>query len=112
MTFAELCEKPLGASDYRAIAAAFHTLILEGVPILGPENRNEARRLILLIDALYDQGTHLIVSAAAEPGALYRHGDGAETFGRTASRLVEMRSQDYLEAQRKPLTPLAVASLP
>jgi len=97
-TFDALCGQALGAADFRALALAFHTLILEGIPILTPDRRNEARRLILLIDVLYDQRRHLIASAAAEPNALYPWGDGHEAFGRTASRLVEMRSQDYLDA--------------
>ena len=100
MTFDELCGRPLGAADYQALAASFHTLILEGIPVLKPENRNEARRLILLIDAIYDQRLRLIVSADAEPDALYAAGDGREAFRRTASRLVEMRSQDYLETSQ------------
>ncbi len=98
MSFNELCGAALGAADYRALASGIHTLILEGIPMLTPEQRNEARRLILLVDTLYDQRRRLIVSAAAEPHALFPLGDGSEAFGRTASRLVEMRSQDYLEA--------------
>ena len=104
MTFADLCGRTLGAADYQALAATVHTLILEDVPILRAEQRNEARRLITLIDTLYDQHIRLIVSADAEPDALYPRGDGSETFRRTASRLVEMRSQDYLEVSR-PLKP-------
>jgi cell division protein ZapE len=96
--FDALCGAALGAADYRALALHFHTLILEGIPILTPDHRNEARRLILLIDVLYDERRHLIASAAAEPHQLYPQGDGHEAFGRTASRLVEMRSQDYLDA--------------
>ena len=108
--FDELCARPLGAADYRAVAAAFHTVILEGIPTLGPEKRNEARRFITLIDALYDARTHLIASAEAEPDALYPAGDGSEAFQRTASRLMEMRSRDYLEAPRPPALPLMAAS--
>jgi cell division protein ZapE len=102
--FDALCGEALGAGDYRALAMAFHTLILEGIPVLTPEKRNEARRLILLIDVLYDERRHLIVSAAAEPDALYPAGDGSEAFGRTASRLVEMRSAAYLNASPQPIT--------
>jgi cell division protein ZapE len=95
-SFADLCEKPLGALDYLHIARAFHTIILEGVPVLTPERRNEARRLIHLIDTLYDNHNTLIVSAEAEPDRLYPDGDGAGLFERTASRLIEMRSEAYL----------------
>lgn len=95
-SFADLCEKPLGASDYLAIAYAFHTIIIEGVPVLTPAKRNEARRLIHLIDTLYDNRNCLIVSAEAEPQALYAEGDGSDLFLRTASRLMEMRSEAYL----------------
>ncbi len=95
-SFDDLCERPLGALDYLHIAHTFHTVVLEGVPVLTPDRRNAARRLIHLIDALYDCRTSLIVSAEAEPHALYPDGDGAQLFERTASRLVEMRSEDYL----------------
>jgi len=110
LSFAELCERPLGATDYRAIAAAFHSIILEGIPVLGPERRNEARRFITLIDALYDARSHLIASAEAEPTALYVLGDGLSAFGRTASRLIEMRSRDYLEAPRPADLPALAAT--
>ncbi len=94
--FADLCEQPLGAIDYLAIAHAYHTLLIDGIPVMGPANRNEARRLINLIDTLYDNGVRLIASADAQPDDLYRKGDGAELFARTASRLIEMRSEAYL----------------
>lgn len=100
MGFAELCEQPLGAGDYRALSATFHSLILEAIPRLGPERRNEARRFITLIDALYDARVLLVASGETEPAALYTSGDGAEAFQRTVSRLMEMRSRDYLERQR------------
>jgi cell division protein ZapE len=95
-TFDELCDQPLGAGDYLALADRFHTVFLEGVPRLGPEKRNAARRLVHLIDALYEASAKLVVLADAEPDALYPAGDGAFEFERTASRLHEMRSADYL----------------
>jgi len=100
-TFADLCEKPLGANDYLALARDFHTIFVEDVPVMGPEKRNEARRFITLIDALYDAGTGLIISAEAEPEGLYKAGDGSFLFERTASRLMEMRSSDYLSGGRR-----------
>ncbi|NJM35244.1 MAG: cell division protein ZapE [Rhodomicrobium sp.] len=100
-TFEDLCAKPLGATDYLTIARNFHTVLIEQVPILTPDRRNEARRFNTLIDALYDQGVGVIISADAEPDSLYRQGDGAELFQRTASRLMEMRSEGYLAARRR-----------
>ena len=99
-TFQELCARPLYSRDYLAIAANFHTIILSGIPLLGPENRNEAARFVALIDALYEAKIKLVASAAAEPEALYPEGDGAFEFERTASRLHEMRSTDYLAEER------------
>lgn len=95
-SFARLCRQPLGAADYLAIARHYHTLIIVGIPRLGPENRNEAIRFIHLIDALYEQKVKLIASADAEPHALYPSGDSSFEFERTASRLMEMQSADYL----------------
>ncbi len=99
-TFADLCEQPLGSNDYLALARDFHTIFVEGVPVMGPEKRNEARRFITLIDALYDAGTGLIITAEAEPEALYQAGDGAFLFERTVSRLMEMRTTGYLSRGR------------
>jgi cell division protein ZapE len=99
VTFAEICEQPLGPLDYLHIAHAFHTVIIEGIPKLSPQRRNEARRLTMLIDTLYDQRVSLIVSADAEPHELYPEGDAAFLFERTASRLIEMRSESYLLAR-------------
>lgn len=99
-TFQELCARPLYSRDYLAIAANFHTIILSGIPLLGPENRNEAARFVALIDALYEAKIKLVASAAARPEALYPEGDGAFEFERTASRLHEMRSTDYLAEER------------
>ncbi|HXL99465.1 MAG TPA: cell division protein ZapE [Rhizomicrobium sp.] len=95
-SFDELCVQPLAAPDYLAIARHFHTLLIDRIPQMGADMRNEARRFTVLIDTLYDEGAKLICSAAAAPDRLYTAGDGAEAFRRTASRLVEMRSEDYL----------------
>ncbi len=97
-SFASLCAAALGSQDYLAVAARFHTLFLEDVPILTPARRNEARRLVDLVDALYEAKARLVVLAAAEPEALYPEGDGSFEFERTASRLHEMRSADWLAA--------------
>jgi len=98
--FADLCERPLGASDYLALARAFHTIVLDGVPIMDFERRNEAKRFITLIDVLYEHHVKLVVSAEAEPAALYVSAQGREAFEfeRAASRLIEMRSEAYLGA--------------
>lgn len=95
-SFKRLCAEARGASDYLTIARHFHTIIIVGIPLLGPENRNEAARFVTLIDALYEYKVKLLASAAAEPDALYPVGDGAFEFERTASRLMEMQSDDYL----------------
>jgi len=95
--FGDLCAKPLAAADYLAIAHGFHTVLLDHIPKLEPAQRNEARRFVVLIDTLYDEGVKLICSAAAPPEQLYKTGDGAEAFRRTVSRLHEMQSADYLK---------------
>jgi cell division protein ZapE len=94
--FADLCERALGAADYIAIATHFHTVIVGDIPRLTPEQRNEARRFMTLIDALYEHKTNLICAAADVPDKLYAAGDGARDFRRTASRLIEMESIAYL----------------
>ena len=99
--FADLCGRPLGPQDYLAVAARFHTLFLEDVPILGPSNQQEARRLVTLVDALYEAKTKLIVLAAARPEALYTEGVGAFEFERTVSRFNEMQSKDWLAHVRE-----------
>jgi len=103
-SFQDLCARPLGAGDYLQIAAAFHTIIVAGIPVLGPGERNEAKRLINLVDTLYDNRIRLIVSAEAEPDSLWQGSEGAESFefARTASRLAEMRSDAYWEAASRP----------
>ncbi|MCA8930178.1 MAG: AFG1 family ATPase [Alphaproteobacteria bacterium] len=99
-TFEDLCARPLGAADYLAIAARFHTVILDGIPVLPPEKRNEAKRFVTLIDALYEAKTNLICSAAALPQALNPEGETSFAFQRTVSRLMEMQADDYIAARR------------
>jgi cell division protein ZapE len=94
--FDQLCGQALGAGDYLALATHYHALVLDGVPRLSPENYDRARRFIVLIDALYDHRVKLVASAEAMPDQLYERGEGAKAFERTASRLEEMQSQDYL----------------
>lgn len=102
-TFSQLCEQPLGAEDYLALAGRFHTLLIDNIPIMDAARRNEAKRFITLIDALYDTRTKLIASADGEPTELYQASSGNEAFAfdRTASRLIDMRSHDYLSAPRR-----------
>jgi cell division protein ZapE len=96
--FDSLCRRPLGSADYLQIAQRFHTIMLDRIPSLGENERNEVKRFIILIDALYDMRVKLIASAAGEPDTLYTAADGVEAFefARAASRLYEMRSADYL----------------
>jgi cell division protein ZapE len=94
--FATLCGTALGAGDYLALATHYDTLILDGIPRLSPENFDEVRRFIVLIDALYDHRVKLVASADSMPDQLYKRGENAEMFERTASRLDEMQSQDWL----------------
>ncbi len=97
-SFADLCEAPLGASDYLRLARNFHTLVIEHIPVMEQDRRNEAKRFITLIDELYDKGVKLVASAAEEPERLYIGTEGAEAFewARTVSRLHDMRSSDYI----------------
>jgi cell division protein ZapE len=99
-SFAELCEAPLAAADYAKIARDFHTVVIDRIPVLGATWRNEAKRFINLIDILYDHRVKLLASAAAHPDALFAGAEGleAEESARTASRLFEMRSQEYMGA--------------
>ena len=94
--FHELCGQPLGPGDYLAIATHYQTVLIDGVPRLSPDNFDEARRFVTLVDALYEHRVKLYASAAAPPDELYRAGEGAKMFERTASRLEEMQSEDYL----------------
>ena len=95
-SFKRLCGEARGASDYIAIAHAYHTVILVGIPRMGPENRNEAARFVTLIDTLYENKVKLFATADAAPEQLYEAGDGRFEFERTISRLIEMQSRDYL----------------
>ena len=95
-SFKRLCGEARGAADYLAIAQRFHTVFLVGVPVMTPEMRNEAARFATLVDALYEHKVKLIAAADTEPPELYPAGTGAFEFGRTASRLEEMKSADYL----------------
>jgi cell division protein ZapE len=96
-SFASLCSVALGPNDYVVLAERFHTVFLADVPKLTPARREEARRFVILIDALYEAHTRLIVLAEVQPAQLYPSGDGAFEFERTASRLEEMRSADWLQ---------------
>jgi len=100
--FAELCAAALGPADFLAIAGRFHTVILDGVPRLSGEQRNEARRFIMLIDELYEHRCKLIIAADDVPDRLYPAGDGAFDFRRAASRLMEMQSPEYLALEHRP----------
>jgi cell division protein ZapE len=100
-SFEELCARPLGPADYLEIAERFHTALLEHIPRLTPAMREEAARFRILIDALYEAKVKLVASAEAEPHALYPAGDQSFEFERTASRLMEMRSESYLALPRR-----------
>jgi cell division protein ZapE len=110
--FEDLCVKPLSALDFLHIAHAFHTILLEGVPVFGRGERDVTRRFINLIDTLYDNHVCLAVSAAAEPDALYPSGDMAFLFERTASRLIEMRSESYLTERARRREEMLAGPLP
>ena len=96
--FDDLCRRPLGPADYLKIARSFHTLLVDDIPKMGPQSRDEAKRFVTLIDALYENKTKLVCSAETKPEALYPAGDGAFEFERTASRLFEMQSEVYMAA--------------
>ena len=102
-TFDDLCARPLGPGDYLAFAESFHTVVMKDVPVMGPANRNEAKRFVTLIDALYEAKVKFICSADAGPTELYTEGDGAFEFERTVSRLIEMQSPDYMALPHAPV---------
>jgi cell division protein ZapE len=112
-SFHDLCEEPLGASDYLKIAHDFHTLLLDRVPVMDFDRRNAAKRFIILIDTLYDQAVKLLASADAQPHALYQASEGFEVleFRRTASRLIEMRSRAYLALPHGPRDARSAAAI-
>jgi cell division protein ZapE len=97
-SFADICEKPLAASDYLRLAHDYHTLIIDRIPVMDYAERNAAKRFIALIDTLYDNAVKLMASAEVDPASLYvaTDGDEANEFKRTASRLIEMSSESYL----------------
>lgn len=97
-SFRRLCGEARGAADYLAVARRYHSVILVGIPVMGPDRRNEAARFVTLIDALYEHKVKLLAAADASPDGLYPAGDGSFEFQRTVSRLIEMQSQDYLAA--------------
>ena len=98
-SFTHWCSEQFGPGDYLTVASQYPVVFIDDIPLLGPENRNEAKRFVTFIDALYEAKSMLICSAAAEPDGLYPEGDGAFEFQRTASRLHEMRSRHYLEEE-------------
>jgi cell division protein ZapE len=99
--FAALCEGPRSQNDYIDLAHDFHTVFVSGVPVFDPTRDDAARRFIMLVDEFYDRGVKLVLSAAAPPTALY-HGERLRfEFERTASRLIEMQSGDYLAQQHR-----------
>ena len=100
-SFFDLCQKPLGAADYLAIAHRYTTILIDDIPQLSADDRNEAKRFVTLIDALYDRNVKLIASAAVTPDLLYTDGSEAFEFERTVSRLLEMQSADYLAQERQ-----------
>ncbi len=95
-SFKRLCGEPRGAPDYLAVAREYHTVIIVGIPQMGPDMRNEAARFVTLVDALYEHRVKLFATADAEPETLYQAGDGSFEFERTVSRLKEMQSKDYM----------------
>jgi cell division protein ZapE len=97
-SFPDICERPLAASDYLRLAHDYHTIMIDGVPVMDYADRNAAKRFITLIDTLYDNAVKLMASAEADPLSLYvaTEGHEANEFKRTSSRLIEMSSESYL----------------
>ncbi|MGE0736162.1 MAG: cell division protein ZapE [Alphaproteobacteria bacterium] len=110
--FADLCEQPLAAADYIAIAEQFHTVIVADIPRLRAEQRNEAKRFAILVDTLYEHKIVLIASAEVAPQEIYREGAHAFEFQRTVSRLMEMQSIEYISQQRNTAGPRTGEKIP
>lgn len=100
-TFNELCANPLGAADYLEIASQYHTILIDGIPVLTEAKRNEAARFVTLIDTLYESKVKLVATADEQPHKIYTTGDGAFEFQRTTSRLQEMSSIEYLASEHQ-----------
>lgn len=96
VSFKKMCGSALGAADYLAMAWKYHTIIMVGIPKMGPENRNEAKRFVTFIDALYENNVKFLCCAEVAPEKLYAEGHGHFEFQRTVSRLMEMQSKEYL----------------
>ncbi len=99
--FKTLCGGPRSQNDYLELASQFHTVLLSDVPQMSPRLASEARRFTWLVDVLYDRRVKLIVSAAVPAEQLYTEGPLAHEFPRTVSRLVEMRSTEFLALARR-----------
>ena len=102
LSFDDLCIAARGAADYLALASHFHTVLIDNIPKLEPQKKNEAVRFVTLIDALYEAKVKLLASSDGEPQHLYPEGDEAFEFERTVSRLMEMQSRDYLALAHMP----------
>jgi cell division protein ZapE len=99
--FAALCGGPRSYADYVDLARRFHTVLLSGVPVMSPRNADAARRFTWLVDVFYDVRVKLFIAAEAGPDELFTEGEHSAEFARTASRLTEMQSADYLQAERR-----------
>jgi len=95
--FADLCAQALGAGDYLELSRRFPVVMIDNIPTLSSSARDQAKRFVTLIDALYEAKTLLICSADCPPQSLYPEGDGAFEFQRTVSRLIEMQSESYIK---------------
>ena len=100
--FEDLCAKPLGPADFLALAKKYRAIVIDDIPTMTDAIRDQARRFMTLIDALYERHTTLVCSAADEPEALYAGTDWGFEFDRTVSRLMEMRSEDYVTKSHRP----------